>query len=54
VETYPEGLEKMITENGKNISGGQQQRIAIARALYKKADLSCSMNHLMNWMRSQR
>ncbi len=39
VETYPEGLEKIITENGKNISGGQQQRIAIARALYKKADL---------------
>jgi ABC-type multidrug transport system fused ATPase/permease subunit len=39
VETYPEGLEKIITENGKNISGGQQQRIAIARAMYKKADL---------------
>ena len=35
----PEGLEKMITENGKNISGGQRQRIAIARALYKEADL---------------
>ena len=29
----------MITENGRNISGGQQQRIAIARALYKDADL---------------
>jgi len=39
VATFPEGLEKMITENGKNISGGQQQRIAIARSLYKKADL---------------
>jgi len=34
-----DGLDKMITENGKNISGGQRQRIAIARALYKEADL---------------
>jgi ABC-type bacteriocin/lantibiotic exporter with double-glycine peptidase domain len=39
IETFPEGLEKIITENGKNISGGQQQRIALARALYKKSDL---------------
>jgi ABC-type bacteriocin/lantibiotic exporter with double-glycine peptidase domain len=39
VATHPEGLNKLITENGKNISGGQQQRIALARALYKKADL---------------
>ena len=36
---FPEGIEKIITENGKNISGGQRQRIAIARALYKEADL---------------
>ena len=39
ISQFPEGLDKMITENGKNISGGQQQRIAIARALYKNADL---------------
>ncbi|HEX7906048.1 MAG TPA: ABC transporter ATP-binding protein [Chitinophagaceae bacterium] len=39
VSRFPEGLDKMITENGKNISGGQQQRIALARALYKNADL---------------
>ena len=39
MEQFPEGLAKIITENGKNISGGQQQRIALARAVYKNADL---------------
>ncbi len=39
IKKFPEGHEKIITENGKNISGGQQQRIAIARALYKNAGL---------------
>ncbi len=39
IKESPDGLNKMITENGKNISGGQQQRIAIARALYKNAEL---------------
>jgi ABC-type bacteriocin/lantibiotic exporter with double-glycine peptidase domain len=39
ISTFSEGLQKVITENGKNISGGQQQRIALARAVYKNADL---------------
>ncbi|HMU47985.1 MAG TPA: ABC transporter ATP-binding protein [Chitinophagaceae bacterium] len=40
LQEYTNGTDKIISENGKNISGGQQQRIAIARALYKKdADL---------------
>jgi len=36
---FPAGVQKMITENGKNISGGQRQRITIARAIYKESDL---------------
>jgi len=39
INSTPEGPDKMIAENGKNISGGQQQRINIARALYKDAEL---------------
>ena len=39
IRQNPDGLNTMIMENGKNISGGQQQRIAIARAIYKNADL---------------
>ncbi len=39
ITRFAEGTQKIITENGKNISGGQRQRMAIARALYKDADL---------------
>lgn len=36
---YPDGINKIITENGKNISGGQRQRMMLARALYHDHDL---------------
>ncbi len=39
INSFPEGLGGVIMEQGRNISGGQRQRIAIARALYKDADL---------------
>jgi ABC-type multidrug transport system fused ATPase/permease subunit len=39
VTLLPRGLQTTITERGKNISGGQIQRIAIARALYRNADI---------------
>jgi ABC-type multidrug transport system fused ATPase/permease subunit len=39
IEQFADGIEQVITEGAKNISGGQQQRIAIARAIYKEADV---------------
>ncbi len=35
IKELPKGLETMILENGKNLSGGQSQRIALARALIR-------------------
>jgi ATP-binding cassette subfamily B multidrug efflux pump len=35
----PEGLEAEISQGGANVSGGQKQRLSIARALVKKAPI---------------
>ena len=35
VKSLPEGMETKIGEKGVMLSGGQIQRLAIARALYK-------------------
>ena len=39
VENLPEGLDTVVGENGGYISGGEKQRIALARALYRSPDI---------------
>ncbi len=39
VRSMPGGLEARIEQGGSNVSGGQRQRLSIARALVRKPDL---------------
>lgn len=39
IRSLPDGLNAFVAQGGTNFSGGQKQRLSIARALVKKPDL---------------
>jgi ATP-binding cassette subfamily B protein len=39
VEALPEGLESTVSQGGTNFSGGQRQRLAIARAVVRRPEI---------------
>lgn len=39
VDKLPDGTEHMISQMGRNVSGGQKQRLSIARALSRKPEM---------------
>ena len=39
IEKLPEGYETMVGEGGSTLSGGEKQRISIARAILKNAPI---------------
>lgn len=39
VDSHPEGLDYVLVGSGQNVSGGQRQRLNMARTVIKKADI---------------
>ena len=39
IRSLPDGLQSRVAQGGTNFSGGQKQRLSIARALVKKPEL---------------
>ena len=39
LKNFPNGLNTLVGERGSKISGGQQQRIGLARALFRQPEI---------------
>ncbi len=39
LDGFDEGIEKVVNDNGMNISGGQRARVNLARCFYRENDI---------------
>ena len=44
INKLPNGIETVIGENGVRLSGGEKQRLSIARAMLKKSQIILKRN----------
>jgi ATP-binding cassette subfamily B protein len=54
IKNLPRGLDTTISEDGNNFSGGEKQKIALARALYKEAGLIFLDEPSSHWIFNQK
>ncbi|GAY79071.1 lipid A export ATP-binding/permease protein MsbA [Sporolactobacillus inulinus] len=50
IQEMDHGYDSIIAQGGKNVSGGQKQRLAIARALVRKADIYLLDDSFRHWI----
>ena len=51
IDDLPEKLNTVVGPNGKKLSGGQSQRLAIARAIYQNTNLLVFDEATNSWMK---
>ena len=53
IDTKPERYKSPISQGGANVSGGQKQRLSIARAIAKHPDVYILMTAFLHWITRQ-